>query len=55
MSQIVKSKFDAQLLYEIYNNEDDIVTENAECRHDYNCRYCNSLNDCEWGIHSLSL
>ena len=52
---IVESKYDAQLLYEIYNSEDEMMNEAVECRLDGNCKYCKSLNDCEWGMHSLSL
>ena len=54
MSQdIIKSKFNEQLLYEIYNSEDEIMNEPVECRH--NCRYCKSIDECEFGMFSNSL
>lgn len=51
---IVESKYDEQLLYEIYNNEEEMMTEGiADCRH--NCRYCKQLDKCEYGMFSVSL
>lgn len=52
--QIVDSKFDEQLSYEIiYDNEEVMMTEEIECRH--NCRYCTQLDKCEYGMFSVSL
>lgn len=51
-----KKEFDAQLLYEIsYDNEEVVVTaEDCECRPG-KCRYCKSLDKCEFGMYSLIL